>query len=346
MRARPLLALSGLWAAGLLIALWVRPLWPVDETRYLAVAWEMWQRGDFLVPYLNGAPYSHKPPLLFWLMHLGWSLFGVNEWWPRLVPPLFALANLFLIARLACRLWPERADIAVLAPWIAFGGLLWTVFSTVVLFDMLMVFFALTGMLGLVEAWRGNALRGWALLAVAIGLGVLAKGPVILLHTLPAALLAPWWAQGRTGESRPRTKRAGDDLTGEGSRGDLVGDEPDEARCPLREGLRERVGTIPERGDGVVHPPTRVLSDPRSGLVVDDVRDRGDRDAGDLRDIPHRDARRVRALPCSAHPLVAPLSRPWIIALLRTRKTSSNGVTETQTAAKVAVQSVLPIAPM
>lgn len=204
MRARPLLALSGLWAAGLLIALWVRPLWPVDETRYLAVAWEMWQRGDFLVPYLNGAPYSHKPPLLFWLMHLGWSLFGVNEWWPRLVPPLFALANLFLIARLACRLWPERADIAVLAPWIAFGGLLWTVFSTVVLFDMLMVFFALTGMLGLVEAWRGNALRGWALLAVAIGLGVLAKGPVILLHTLPAALLAPWWAQGRTGEPRSR----------------------------------------------------------------------------------------------------------------------------------------------
>jgi 4-amino-4-deoxy-L-arabinose transferase-like glycosyltransferase len=61
----------------------VRPIFPVDETRYVGVAWEMWQRGDFLVPYQNGVPYSHKPPLYFWLMHAGWALFGVNECWPR-----------------------------------------------------------------------------------------------------------------------------------------------------------------------------------------------------------------------------------------------------------------------
>ena len=65
-----------------------RPVLPVDETRYLTVAWEMWLRGDFLVPYINGEPYSHKPPLLFWLIHLGWAVFGVNDWWPRLVAPL------------------------------------------------------------------------------------------------------------------------------------------------------------------------------------------------------------------------------------------------------------------
>ncbi len=53
---------------------WLRPLWPVGETRYASVAWEMWQRGDFLVPHLNGELYSHKPPLLFWLMHAGWAV--------------------------------------------------------------------------------------------------------------------------------------------------------------------------------------------------------------------------------------------------------------------------------
>ena len=31
------------------------------------------------------------------------------------------------------------------------------------------------------------------LLGIAIGGGVLSKGPVILLHILPVALLAPWW---------------------------------------------------------------------------------------------------------------------------------------------------------
>jgi 4-amino-4-deoxy-L-arabinose transferase-like glycosyltransferase len=40
------------------------------------------------MPYLNGVRYSHKPPLLCWLYQPGWRLFGVNAWWPRLVPAL------------------------------------------------------------------------------------------------------------------------------------------------------------------------------------------------------------------------------------------------------------------
>ena len=44
-----------------------RPMTPIDETRYISVAWEMWLRGDFLVPFKNGATYSHKPPLMIWL---------------------------------------------------------------------------------------------------------------------------------------------------------------------------------------------------------------------------------------------------------------------------------------
>ena len=80
------------WGIFSVASIWLRPLWPVDETRYLSVAWDMWLRGDLLVPYVNGRPYSDKPPLLFWLMHLGWAVFGVNEWWPRLIAPLCAFA--------------------------------------------------------------------------------------------------------------------------------------------------------------------------------------------------------------------------------------------------------------
>ena len=35
-----------------------RPLLPIDETRYASVAWEMFTHGSWLVPHLNGAPYS------------------------------------------------------------------------------------------------------------------------------------------------------------------------------------------------------------------------------------------------------------------------------------------------
>jgi 4-amino-4-deoxy-L-arabinose transferase-like glycosyltransferase len=191
-------AIPGAVAAALaLLALALRPLLPIDETRYVSVAWEMWARGDFLVPYLNGKPYSHKPPLLFWLFQLGWAVFGVNEWWPRLVPPLFAIGGLALTARLANRLWPGRDDVAGAAVWILSGSLLWVALLTFMGFDTLLLFFTLVGVLGIARAAQGESLRGFAMLGAAIGLGVLAKGPVILLLTLPAALAAPWWMRPR-----------------------------------------------------------------------------------------------------------------------------------------------------
>ena len=127
------------WAALALAALFLRPLWPVDETRYLAVAWEMWFRGDFLVPYLNAEPYSHKPPLLFWLIHAGWAVFGVNEWWPRLLPSLLAFAGVVLMRHLARQLWPAQAELANTATWIVFGTFLFAGLFTLLGFDPLLM---------------------------------------------------------------------------------------------------------------------------------------------------------------------------------------------------------------
>lgn len=195
---RPLLALLAGWAVFAVASIWLRPLWPVDETRYASVAWEMWLRGDFLVPHINGEPYSHKPPLLFWLIHLGWGLFGVNDWWPRLVAPLCALAAVPLTLRLGRLLWPEATAeneaARSLAVWVLFGTLLFAAFVTLTLFDLLLMLCAMAAMIGVLTLARGRRLSGVLWLGAGIGLGVLAKGPVILLHVLPAALAAPWWA--------------------------------------------------------------------------------------------------------------------------------------------------------
>ncbi len=192
--ARPWLGLGALWLVLVVLALLTRPLFPMDETRYVGVAWEMWQRGDFLVPFLNGEPYSHKPPLFFWLMHAGWWLFGVNEWWPRSVAPLVSLGALFASVRLAACLWPQDVATRRLVPWVLFGSVFWTAFYSWVQIDMLLVLFSVTAMLGIVTAAHGR-LAGWLLAGIAIGLGGLAKGPVILLHVLPVALLAPLWIE-------------------------------------------------------------------------------------------------------------------------------------------------------
>ena len=183
-----------IWLVLVSIALYARPLLPVDETRYAAVAWEMWVRNDFLVPHLNGELYSHKPPLLFWLMQFTWLVFGVNDWSLRLISPLFALGTVYLSSALARLLWPERKAIADMAPIMLLGSGFWIVFSTLTMFDMMLTFFVALAIYSLCKlAHAGMTLPRWLLLGAAIGGGVLSKGPVILLHLLPVAMSAPWW---------------------------------------------------------------------------------------------------------------------------------------------------------
>ncbi len=182
-----------LWLFLVLLGLNSRSYIPIDETRYVTVAWNMWLNGDYLVPYLNGVAYSHKPPLLFWLINIGWKIFGVNDWWPRLIPSLFALASVFITRKIAGRLWPNQADIKNNASLILIGSGLWIIYSTTLMFDMMIAFFTLLGILGLLIALQDRKYKGWLLLTLAIGGGLLAKGPTILLQLLPVALLAFWW---------------------------------------------------------------------------------------------------------------------------------------------------------
>lgn len=193
-----LLAGAG-WLAMVAIAFATRPLIPVDETRYVTVAWEMWNHHSFALPLLNGLPYAHKPPLFFWLIHAGWMLFGVNEWWPRLVAPLCALANLALMDRLAYRLWPVRPGVRDLAPLIMVGIWFVAVYLTAAMFDMLLLTCILGAWLALLTASRRSMARGLAAFGVLLGLGLLAKGPVVFVYTLPLALAAPLWC----GDSKP-----------------------------------------------------------------------------------------------------------------------------------------------
>lgn len=191
--ASPWAILLTAWAALVALSLLTRSFAPIDETRYVSVAWHMWRRGDFLVPWLAGEPYSHKPPLLFWLMHAGWAVFGVNAWWPRLLSPLAALAALALTARLARRLWPDDPGVGLRAAVVLAGTALWVVFTTATLFDMLLTVWVLVGLSGLWQASRGRAGVGWSWVAVAIGAGLLTKGPIVLLHVLlPAGVVLLW----------------------------------------------------------------------------------------------------------------------------------------------------------
>ena len=175
-------------------ALATRTAWPTDETRLLAIAWEMWT-GDWQAPRLNGAPVG-VAPLFFWIVHLGWRLFDVVEWWARLVPVFFMLGSLLLAARMARFLWPGEGQHARYTPLALLGGFYWVSTATLLSADMLTVFFSLAAMTALLWMWRKRDMRVWLLLGPVFGLGLLACGSLVFFYVLPVAMLAPLWARG------------------------------------------------------------------------------------------------------------------------------------------------------
>ena len=173
------------------------PAMPIDETRYLSIAWEMRLHGDFLLLHLNGAPYSDKGPLLFWLINLAWLPFGPGVWIVRLLLLGSSLLSLALLERLVRRLGDDTAEARALArrATLIFAGMIYiALFSSAIMFDVLLAAFVLLALHGVVDLDRARWNRGAALLAIALGLGLLTKGPVVLLDAVLVALLGPWWS--------------------------------------------------------------------------------------------------------------------------------------------------------
>ncbi len=131
---------------------------------------------------------------------------------------MFGLASLFATAGLARLLWPEAGPVRLLAPWVVLGSLVWTGAATLSMFDVMLMFFTLVALIGIVVSARATAgldgrrrsvgwfIAGWLLFGAGAGLGALSKGPVIILFIFPAALLAPLWLpspRGGGGIGRP-----------------------------------------------------------------------------------------------------------------------------------------------
>jgi 4-amino-4-deoxy-L-arabinose transferase-like glycosyltransferase len=185
---------AGLAAAGVVLALALafqgtRGLWEPDEGRNVNIALGMLESGDWLVPRLNGAPYLDKPPLHFWTVAAGMSLLGAGEWGARLLHGLLFAATAGLVGALGSRLWDRptgrRAALVYATSILPF------VAGNVLTPDTPL---AACGAALAYAYWRaetsaGRERTGWWLLAgLAAGLGLLAKGPALLVLLPPFAL--------------------------------------------------------------------------------------------------------------------------------------------------------------
>ncbi len=101
MRHPALRVLLGVLILSVFLTPFRRELFVGDETKYSQVVREMRSGGSFFLPTLEGSPFTHKPPLHFWLIALLTYPFGVYSLWPYVLPSLAAfLLLLWLVNRI------------------------------------------------------------------------------------------------------------------------------------------------------------------------------------------------------------------------------------------------------
>ncbi|MEY4430115.1 MAG: hypothetical protein RLZZ533_51 [Cyanobacteriota bacterium] len=208
------LVLVAVLVAGLALFVWrVGSIGLVDETPplFAASARAMARTGDWLTPRVNGLPRYDKPPLVYWLMGLGYALPGQGHWnplgsWAANLPSALSSVAMMLLLTATLLRWPQPAVAAVtpaLRTITAVSAALAFALSPLVLLWSRMavsdaLFSALLGAALLLFWWRYAGGRAWWAGWLLLGLAVLAKGPVaVVLVALTLLLFAALQRDGR-----------------------------------------------------------------------------------------------------------------------------------------------------
>ncbi|MFZ2236651.1 MAG: glycosyltransferase family 39 protein, partial [Dokdonella sp.] len=174
----------------LAVGIGLRAPWPSDEPRFVLVAKQMWESGDWLFPHRGRELYPDKPPVYFWLLNASYAV--IRNWtWAFLLPSLLAaVGTLALTIDLGRRLWNPRVGL-----WAGAAVLCAVQFvyqSKRAQIDPTVVFLITLGCYGILRhSLLGPNWRWYWVGCFAAGLGVATKGVgfLALLILIPFALM-------------------------------------------------------------------------------------------------------------------------------------------------------------
>jgi 4-amino-4-deoxy-L-arabinose transferase-like glycosyltransferase len=161
-----------------LLGWWGTGLFDLDEGFYAAVVSEMNRRGEWVTPFYNGHPWFEKPILLYWLAKPCLLAFG-DAVGPRLPSVLCALAIYALVGWFARKHFGERT--AQLSVLLISTSLLMVILGRLMMTDTVLAACLVAAWLFFWESLDESRSRWRAWCGLAVGLGILAKGPVALI---------------------------------------------------------------------------------------------------------------------------------------------------------------------
>lgn len=179
---RLFLALSSLLIVGLLLFQNdVVALWDEDEAAYAAFGAEMLETGDWVNPGFTWSEIHRKTPFHFWSIAVSYSLFGVNTFALRLPGVLAIVLTLLTLWALGRKLFGEST--ARLAALILGCSLAVPTLAKIAFTDAWLVFWETLALLLLFRFMQQPRWQLSLAFWLAIGFGVLVKGPPILILT-------------------------------------------------------------------------------------------------------------------------------------------------------------------
>lgn len=153
---------------------------PIDVTRdagkYATVAKETFQNGNYINLTVHGDAYDQKPPMMFWLGALGFSIGGISNFWFKLPFLLLVFAGFYWSFRLGESLYNRRVGILT-AVFLAFSTI-YVLYSMDIHADTPLQAFVTLALWQLFEFIKTRKNKHWILGFTAIGLAMLSKGPI------------------------------------------------------------------------------------------------------------------------------------------------------------------------
>ena len=149
------------------------------------IARNMLESGDWVTARLNGVAYLEKSPLVYWMMAVSFTIFGVHDWAARLPIAISAIALCWLTARIgAWALSPRAGFYAGLVLSTSIGLFL---FTRILIPDVILTATITLAMWSFLRALESPS-RVWPrVMAASIGVGLLLKGLIAAVFPVAAA---------------------------------------------------------------------------------------------------------------------------------------------------------------
>jgi len=147
-----------------------------DAGKYATVAKEIHQNGNFINLTIHGDAYDQKPPMLFWLGAVGFSIGGISNFWFKFPVLLLVFLGIYWAFQLGKTMYNKR--VGFLTATFLFFSFIYSLYSMDIHTDTPLQAFVTLALWQFFAFIKTKKHKHWILGFIAVGLAMLAKGPI------------------------------------------------------------------------------------------------------------------------------------------------------------------------